>query len=1144
MIMIREKNLFFSYAGRSDTFFERFAPCCPIHNGQTHRETFTDRLYNELNRRISVYKMEDNYTGDIDSFRRKIADSRYVIIVLSHKYLMSPQCMIEWHEIHSREDLTSKSIWYIIYDEEQVETKEGKHKYDIPTFDFLYADKQYYDELIVPTWRNWTKKYPKTMAGALVSKVYETDCFRADYEKMRDVMSKLDRVSFLTSQYSGEKIDSLVLKIVDEIVKNESDQDEYAKSPFTKAIYVFGYNMNIDLSKLNFRVDFPTFLNGQKEVKYFGRKQQCQDLYNEFFLNNKGLVSLVAIGGAGKTFFAHKYENENTDKYDGMHHIILDGRIKVDFVEKMRRFVNSREFTDRVREESDVDYQIENIVEVMKNIPGRNLLVVDINVHDFDEFNTNFLQMLEGLKSNWHILVLSRIPFEKMPRDFCRMDLTGFETNEEQDEAVEMFRYISDVNDAECSDERLKEIFGSAGFCYHPLLISVLAIYCKGKTEKVDFNSVEKLLDSIRSKYQKLPGYMNVSADSVYDYLNLLVDFDSYGEDCEIILRHFILWEYNNIPYEAIKLMLEGYDIVDLDNRLADLVNNLILINNDKEYRRHGLTVEDMCDIYNYSNGEEKYIYDKNKDEELRGILELKGYRFKYFNGYRLHGMLGDTLRNKAREEIKYGNPYDYSIFIENIRKMLIAPKKMDRFRSVHKSIIECLFKYNEILGAPDDVYLLIPQHYNYIPNPTSKELVLLWSHNLIEGFVVDYNNSYCYIDSLATAIHDNACVLLNQRKNDEAKPFCEKVIKIRKKLLERLRAESKFDNLTKYALELCTLGIVLHRSFKEREAEDCFKDSFDVLSSNFNDLEHKVMLYQMLVVYRQQCNTNSMVDFEHKLKLELFSDPNSNHRFSPEPYFVEVKAGMFTMGAADDDPDSYVDEKPMYHAFMEGFKIGQFPITQLQWDCVMGDETPSYVRVKYCKGLGPDYPMYNITLDEVKTFLMRINLLFHRGQLLYSLPTEAQWEYAARGGHITSDEEKRKKKLSGVNALSEINNVAWYDGNSDAKTHPVGEKLPNELGLYDMSGNVLEWCQDGYDKNFYQRCSNIPALVSNPYNDDDGFSRVLRGGCWDSSARSCRVSNRCHNRPGSRYNLAFGFRLVLISQTNKINNISSTNLE
>ena len=156
--MIREKNLFFSYAGRSDTFFERFAPCCPIHNEQTHRETFTDRLYNELNRRISVYKMEDNYTGDIDSFRRKIADSRYVIIVLSHKYLMSPQCMIEWHEIHSREDWTSKSIWYIVYDEEQVKTKDGKHKYDIPTFDFLYADKQYYDELIVPTWRNRTKQ--------------------------------------------------------------------------------------------------------------------------------------------------------------------------------------------------------------------------------------------------------------------------------------------------------------------------------------------------------------------------------------------------------------------------------------------------------------------------------------------------------------------------------------------------------------------------------------------------------------------------------------------------------------------------------------------------------------------------------------------------------------------------------------------------------------------------------------------------------------------------------------------------------------------------------------------------------------------------------------------------------------------------
>ncbi|MBO4741207.1 MAG: SUMF1/EgtB/PvdO family nonheme iron enzyme, partial [Bacteroidales bacterium] len=155
------------------------------------------------------------------------------------------------------------------------------------------------------------------------------------------------------------------------------------------------------------------------------------------------------------------------------------------------------------------------------------------------------------------------------------------------------------------------------------------------------------------------------------------------------------------------------------------------------------------------------------------------------------------------------------------------------------------------------------------------------------------------------------------------------------------------------------------------------------------------------------------------------------------------------------------------------------------------------------------DLPVEQVSWDECNTFITKLNALTGKK---FRLPTEAEWEFAARGGN-----KSKGYKYSGSNNIDE---VAWYNENNDYTTHIVKTKQPNELGLYDMSGNVFEWCQDWYDD--YNRGSQ-----TNPKGASEGSYRVLRGGSWDDNARDCRVSNRDYGTPDHRFH-DLGFRLAL----------------
>ena len=219
----------------------------------------------------------------------------------------------------------------------------------------------------------------------------------------------------------------------------------------------------------------------------------------------------------------------------------------------------------------------------------------------------------------------------------------------------------------------------------------------------------------------------------------------------------------------------------------------------------------------------------------------------------------------------------------------------------------------------------------------------------------------------------------------------------------------------------------------------------------------------------------------------------------------VHVEGGTFRMGATEEQgEDAADDEKPVHRVTLSSYLIGKHEVTQALWEEVMGSN-PSE------NNQGGDYPVECVSWNDCQEFIGKLNA---RTGMKFRLPTEAEWEYAARGGNRS-----KGYKYAGSDNLDE---AGWYDGNSGNHTHPVGLKKPNELGLYDMSGNVWEWCEDWYG-DYTEESQTNPV---GPQSGEWG-RRVLRGGsCWDD-AWYCRVSVRVSSGPGHWYG-GFGLRLVL----------------
>ena len=216
----------------------------------------------------------------------------------------------------------------------------------------------------------------------------------------------------------------------------------------------------------------------------------------------------------------------------------------------------------------------------------------------------------------------------------------------------------------------------------------------------------------------------------------------------------------------------------------------------------------------------------------------------------------------------------------------------------------------------------------------------------------------------------------------------------------------------------------------------------------------------------------------------------------------VWVDGGTFMMGAAVEQNDAHYNEKPAHQVAVDGYWIAATEVTQAQWKAVMGSN-PSTFK-------GEDNPVDNVSWRDAQTFCEKLSRMTGKR---YALPTEAQWEYAARGGN--------KSKGTKYSGSSKADMVAWHDGNSDNTSHPVAQKRPNELGLYDMSGNLYEWCCDRY-------APYTSAPQTNPTGAASGDYYTLRGGSWHYAEQTCRITDRINDLPQC-VNDYYGLRIVCL---------------
>jgi formylglycine-generating enzyme required for sulfatase activity len=217
----------------------------------------------------------------------------------------------------------------------------------------------------------------------------------------------------------------------------------------------------------------------------------------------------------------------------------------------------------------------------------------------------------------------------------------------------------------------------------------------------------------------------------------------------------------------------------------------------------------------------------------------------------------------------------------------------------------------------------------------------------------------------------------------------------------------------------------------------------------------------------------------------------------------VFIEGGSFEMGCIEIDYDCLENELPTHTVSISSFYISKYEVTQVLWAAVIGNNPSNFQGCPNC-------PVELVSWEGVQVFLKELNSITGKQ---YRLPTEAEWEYAARGGN-----KSQHTRYPGGNKLG---SVAWYLDNSGNTTHPVGEKQPNELGLYDMSGNVCEWVSDWYGRKFYRG-----SPVNNPTGPALGSTRVIRGGSWKSNWLACHVPLRIDIPPDNGGNF-IGFRIV-----------------
>ena len=467
------------------------------------------------------------------------------------------------------------------------------------------------------------------------------------------------------------------------------------------------------------------------------------------------------------------------------------------------------------------------------------------------------------------------------------------------------------------------------------------------------------------------------------------------------------------------------------------------------------------------------------------------------------YGSIGENGKSFTEEEYDYavsqgipviaflhGNPK--SISIEKSDENDKARKKLELFRKKVEKGGQTVKYWN----SPDDlsskVLSSIPKAINYQPRvgwvranevtsgDAQKEI------DRLQKEIAKYQKELKELQNLKEDLKKKAdkCQSLEISNQDAQKEISNLQTKIEElnEELEKLKAqEEKWQNDCQ----------AVEKSYQEK-VNDVAGDLEKVLEKLKGDREFSKSSLDKDTI------TTPRIDTLTNLDIDTITIPGTDVSFK----MVHVEGGTFMMGANDGDKDATDDEKPTHQVKLSDYWIGETQVTQELWEVVMGNN-PSWFKGD------PNCPVERVSWVDCRTFIRKLNKLTGKK---FRLPTEAEWEFAARGGN---------KSEGYIYAGSfDIFDVAWFEENSGQVTHPVGELDPNELGLYDMNGNVYEWCQDRYGPYGKDEQSNPTGPLS-------GDSRVRRGGSMIENSKLCYVSVRGFNDPTKKY-FDLGLRLAL----------------
>lgn len=246
----------------------------------------------------------------------------------------------------------------------------------------------------------------------------------------------------------------------------------------------------------------------------------------------------------------------------------------------------------------------------------------------------------------------------------------------------------------------------------------------------------------------------------------------------------------------------------------------------------------------------------------------------------------------------------------------------------------------------------------------------------------------------------------------------------------------------------------------------------------------------------------NENIGKAEEVKTTVGTNPEKGFPFEPD--LILVEGAEFVMGCDEGQPDCNSDAQPAHKVVVSDFYIGKYEVTEAQWRAVMGDDNWAYTGCDNC-------PMATISWDDAQVFIRNLN---DRTGKKYRLPTEAEWEFAAKGGKLS----KGYKYAGG----DDVFKLAWFSATKIKEPSPVGLKAPNELGIYDMSGNVLEWCEDWYGNYYFSDSFD-------PQGPDKGAYKVLRGGSWNSAGWQCLTTFRFYGTAHKKGRIGHrGVRLAL----------------